>query len=531
MPGRLEIILTAVLIVAISPAARGQTAEPLAAACSPNGNTFNRQPAPNAVGQYDQTVAMLPNAGSGGGDLVFGTALDARALPPLGFLPGQSADAFYVQRSNSNCAADLEGELPTIQSNTGDLYAFFGSPTVVADPARGAFFIADLRVGAGFAVGVIKATPATLLNTAQCPNGTVPNPVPCFVPVAQLPNFVPFISSSGLFAPSIAVDQRPTGTGTGAGDVYTTVAQNNADGSRTSISLSACTNTLSRCSNLVTVSGSDTRTSNPWVQVRPDGGITVSYVQRESNTPTSAMDLRFVNCQPGGSPHPPTCAPPVPVVTETQPAGIPGEVQLTPQYVNPFIIQSVDPTWPKHVHRLESDGATVTTFLVYDRCDTPGITGDEIFVPLCPKTDVAILTSTDGGATWSPPQKASNAAGQQFFGNVALDASTGTVNIAYYSTENDPLKTSMQVFLAQVPAGEVSPGTPQQVTSALYDGPLGGFNGNTGLPGSYLGVAAGGTGQAGQSRVYIHFSGSVTPGIYDGVPFPVTNNILTSFPY
>src|SRR5579862_4784537 len=89
----------------------------VAAACTPNGNVFNLQAPQNAVGQFNETVAVLPGAGSTGGDLVFGTALDQRSFPPLGFLPGQDADAFYVQRSNSNCAADVEGELPPIVSS------------------------------------------------------------------------------------------------------------------------------------------------------------------------------------------------------------------------------------------------------------------------------------------------------------------------------------------------------------------------------------------------------------------------------
>jgi hypothetical protein len=505
----------------------GQAAQPSVLGCAPNGNTFNLQSAANAVGQFNEAVAVLLNAGGSGGDLVFGTALDARSLPPLGFLPGQDADAFYVQRSNSTCAADLEGELPVILSNTGDVYAIFGNPIVVADPAHGAFFVADLRYSGEFAVGLMKATPATLLNTTACPNGTETGPANCFVSVAQLANIVS--AATDLFSPSLAVDQRTAGTG--AGDVYIAVVNDNENTAANAIFISACANTLANCSDAVKISGSDTRAGNPWVQVRPDGGITVSYVERESDTPTSAMDIRFVNCQPAGSPKAPTCTAPLPVIRETQPAGIPGEVQLSPQYVNPISLNAVDPTYPKHVDRLESDGTTITTFLVYDRCGTPGITGDEIFSPLCPKTDVAILSSTNGGSTWSPLQQVSSAAGQQFFGNVALDVSTGTVNIAYYSTENDPLKTSMQIFLAQVAPGETSPGTPQQITSALYDGPLGGFNGNEELSGSYLGVAAAGTGQAGQSRVYIHFSGSVTPGSYNGVSFFVTNNILTSFQY
>ncbi|HTT65865.1 MAG TPA: hypothetical protein VMG35_28640 [Bryobacteraceae bacterium] len=519
----------AILFTGITLSASAGRAQSSGTGCSPNGRVFNLQGPKNAVGQFNETVAVLPGAGAHGTDLVFGTALDARALPPLGFLPGQDADAFYVQRANSACAADVEGEMPPIQSNTGDVYNIFGNPVVTADPARGAFFAADLRYSGQFAVGVMKATRATLLNTSACPNGTEANPAACFVPVAQLANIVSLNSSSGLFSPSLSVDQRTAGTG--AGDVYIAVAQNNADGTTASISLSACANTLRDCSRPMVISGSDTRTSNPWVAVRPDGGVTVSYVEREANTPVSAMDIRFVNCQPGGSPNAPTCTAPAPVIREPQPAGVPGEVLLSPQYVNPLELAAPDLTYPKHVDRLESDGTTVTTFLVYDRCETSGITGDEIFVPLCPKTDVVILSTTDGGATWSPAQKVSNASGQQFFGNLALDASTGTVNIAYYSTENDALKTAMQIFLAQVAPGETSPGAPVQITATLYDGPLGGFNGDEELPGSYLGIAAGGTGQPGQSRVYIHFSGSVTPGNYDGVLFPVANDILTSLQY
>jgi hypothetical protein len=246
----------------------------------------------------------------------------------------------------------------------------------------------------------------------------------------------------------------------------------------------------------------------------------------------SPQEIRFVTCTPNGAPNPPACAPPIPVLTENQPAAVPGEIQLVPQNINPVALSAADPTLPKHVSRLESDGQTVTTFLVYDRCDVPLYNpGMGIFVPVCPKTDVVATSSTDGGTTWSPVQKVSGANGQQLFGNLALDGSTGTVNIAYYSTENDPLKTRMQVFLTQIPPGQTSPTTPVQITSNLYDGPLGGFNNTEGLPGNYLGIAAAGTGAAGQSRTYVHFTGSVALGSYAGALFPVTSNILTRFQY
>jgi len=507
------------------------TAQEASTGCTPNGNKFNLAPLKNAVGQFDESVAVLPGAGLNGADLVIGTALDTRPLPPVGFVGDIMADAIYVQRDASDCGADLEGELPFIV--TGDLGSFeiFGHPIVVADPAHGAFFVADLRYnGPGLAVGLLKTTPAILLNTTQCPNGTVPGTGVCFVQAAQIANYETFSTITDLFDPSIAVDQRTTGTG--AGDVYVASAQTNLAGLNepTSVTLSACANNMEVCSSSVTISGTDQRAGAPWVYVRPDGGITISYVNAVKVSPSSPLDIRFVNCTPGGAPHPPTCAAPVPVLTEDQPTGIPGEVQLSPQNINPILLESPDPMLPKHIDRLESDDTTVTTFLVYDRCDVPLYAVGDLF-PLCPKTDVVVTSSTDGGNTWSPIQKVSDAEGQQLFGNLALDASTGTVNIAYYSTENDPLKTRMQVFLAQILPGETTAGTPQQITSQLYDGALGGFNNTESLPGNYLGIAAGGTGTAGQSVVYIHFTGSIADGIYNGVTFPVINNLLTRFQY
>ena len=74
---------------------------------SPNGNRFNLEPRPDAVNQTARSVGFLLNGAGPGTDLVVGTALDARGLQ--GTL--ESEDGFYIQRSNSNCAADSEGGL------------------------------------------------------------------------------------------------------------------------------------------------------------------------------------------------------------------------------------------------------------------------------------------------------------------------------------------------------------------------------------------------------------------------------------
>jgi hypothetical protein len=158
----------------------------------------------------------------------------------------------------------------------------------------------------------------------------------------------------------------------------------------------------------------------------------------------------------------------------------------------------------------------------------------------CPKTDVVLTSSQDGGNTWSPIVKVTNKPGQQFFANVATDNSTGTVNIGYYSTQNDPAFERPQVFLAQVAPGSTTIGTTQQLTTAfsdvqattdLFGFPQPGF-GPTGEPfGDRIGIAAGGSGIAGQSHAYVGFTSNNVSGVYSGVNSPDINNHLTRLDY
>jgi hypothetical protein len=205
-----------------------------------------------------------------------------------------------------------------------------------------------------------------------------------------------------------------------------------------------------------------------------------------------------------------------------------------------------DELYPRHVNRLESDGKTVTTFMVYDQCDVAAIQphgiGGSFGVEgsfgvggsFCPKTDVVMTSSTDDGATWSPLTKVSSSAGQQFFGAIANDTSTGTVNIAYYSTENDFFQIRPQVFLAQILPGTTSVGTPQMLTSANADvqaTPPISFDVQPTFFGSQIGVAALGTGIAGQSTAYVSFTWNSVAGTYNGVSSPDVNNHLATFHY
>ena len=116
-----------------------------------------------------------------------------------------------------------------------------------------------------------------------------------------------------------------------------------------------------------------------------------------------------------------------------------------------------------------------------------------------------------------------------------MDSSTGTVNIAYYSTENDTtFQTHPQVFLAQIAPGTTSVGTPNLLTSAsIYP------NTTAAIPtqfeplglGDRIGLAGAGTGTAGESHAYVGFTWNSVFGTYGGVSLPDMNNHLTFLQY
>ena len=491
--------------------------QPNPSPCSgPNGSRFNLEPRPNAVVQAAQSVAFLRSRASHGADLVLATATDMRAIT------GVSFDAFYVQRSSPNCKPDLEGELPIISNSFDSEFVPNGTPIALADPARDAFFIADIRFGAftdASGVGILRATAKQLLNKTACPAGTQSHgSAGCFTAAAVF-NIVPL--NTFLSSPQIAVDQRTKGTG--AGDVYAVVTENDHNTGKTSISLMACTNADLNCSTTTALLSENNRNVDfSSVGVRPDGTITIAY--RSTTFPgINPEDIKFVTCKPNGAPAAPTCSAPMLVAHEK-----------TPDFDSFVGATVLDAPYPVHTNRTEKDGK-VTTFIVYDRCEAPVLQFAISIAGFCPKTDVAITSSSDGGHTWSPVTKVTDSKGQQFFGMIATDASTGTVNLAYYSTENDPGRQEhVQVFLAQIAPGTTTVGKPQLLTSAFADPhadpPTFVLFQPNGL-GDRLGLAAAGTGTSGQSHAYVTFTWNSVFGTYNGVPSVDTNNHFAAFKY
>jgi hypothetical protein len=502
------------VLMGLQPMAQAQTSP-----CNgPNGNLFNLEPRPNAVVQVARSIAVLPNP-AGNNNLIVAVGADARGMgaPPTPIISG---DAFYVERTSSDCTPDFEGGLPAILTPE-NLFVPDGSVSVIADPARDQFFIVDLDFGGPpdeNGLGIYRTTSANLNSTSACPSGTELGTASCFTTVA-VTNITQ--ADGFLLHPNIAVDPRTKGVG--AGDLYTVVTQRNSDNKTFHISLTACTNGLN-CGNSISISPTaDTGPDFAWVQVRPDGGVTISY--RNTTSPgVKPEEIKFVTCTPAGAPNPPTCGAPVLVTTIKNPVfdTMIGDLSMR------------DELSPRHINRLESDGKTVTTFMVFDECDVTVIQQHGGGQPFCPKNDVVMISSTNAGATWSPVTLVSSSPGQQFFGAIANDTSTRTVNIAYYSTENDFFQLRPQVFLAQILPGTTSAGKPQLLTSASADVQASPPIVELFQPaffGDRIGIAATGTGIAGESTAYVSFTWTSVAGTYNGVSSPDVNNHLTTFQY
>ena len=476
-----------------------------------SGTRFNLEPRTNPLPQNTESVDFLPNRVSPGVDLVVGAANDQRSNI-AGF------DAYYVHRQGTTCGADFEGTLSTASID----------PTVVADPARDAFFLADMFLSLSQVVEVGRTTAANLLSSTACPSGTQLNGRnPNCWPVIGTADFTnSSITQAALSDPHITVDPRKSGTG--AGDVYVVAQYENVTKvpAVASVQIIACTNLTLTCGSPVVVSGTDTFGSFPYVQVRRDGIITISYwtFTKPFGSQPNPIDVKFVTCKPQGAPKAPLCSTPTLVATSSVPGLFaPGDSGVH------------DSLFAKHSNRLEASG-TFTTFLVYDRCQS--IVGSPNFAaPACSKVDVVFTFSTDSGATWSAPEAVESGAGHQFFGTIRNDTSTETINIAYYSTQDDFFLQRAKVRLRQIAAGSTVL-APANVLTAHSTDPDAGIQdlivpGGQGVIdfGDRIGLAAAGTGTAGQSKVYVHYTWNNVFGTFNGTSQPDQNNTLLGLSY
>jgi hypothetical protein len=492
------------------------------------GAKFNLELAANAVPQQQENVDFIPNRVGVDEDLVVAGAFDARGLAPAGAKWDGSLSGYYVHRSTiPDCNPQFEGGLPPIVAQ-GKTFPGDGGTVVAADSVRDAFFAADLRldlIDSLSAIGLFRASSATLLNPTLCPNGThtAAQAAACWGTTA--PVLIDQQGSGGANAsqdyPSLGLDERPSKAGVGAGDVYV------AFGSGIVISLAACNGTTLACSAPLTISdSSDLGPLGAHVEVRADGIITVTYVV--APFPAATATIKYVSCKPAGAPQTPVCGTPSVVAVESQPIGSSFFGQSL-SGMNLFVL-----TAPKHANRLEADGKTVTAFVVWDRCKTIfNLVQEQAGLTTCLDGDVVMSTSTDG-TTWSAVAPVNVGKGHQFFPSIAADASTGIVNIAYYDTAADRFDNRMRVSLNQIAPGGTTVGPLLHLTSTPIPWNADPSNNPFAINDFdfHFGMKARGMGTPGHSRAYASFTSTADrPGKYKGLPVPEQNNNLQKLIY
>src|SRR5580698_3335949 len=184
------------------------------------GARFNLEPRVNAVPQNEANADFLPNRIGAGEDLIVQAANDWRGnLAPAHW--DQNVSAYYVHRKAGGCSVQFEGGLPTFTFQ-GNTEFGVGGTVVAADPARDAFFMADIRLSTTGGVGLFRASASALLSASQCANGThtLAQATACWASTPPVLLFPQPSFDSVADQPQLAVDERATGAGTGAGDVY-----------------------------------------------------------------------------------------------------------------------------------------------------------------------------------------------------------------------------------------------------------------------------------------------------------------------
>jgi hypothetical protein len=507
-PAAVEQARARLLRMAAQPQAVETESDEKSAPCNGSaGARFNLEPRANAEPQNEPVADFILNGVGQGEDLIVQAANDWRGEYPNKKW-NDSISGYYVHSSKTaDCSVQFEGGLPDIGQTFG-----FGEGAVAADPVRRAVFMADGRYPAG--IGLFRATTANLLNPKICPPGThlEAQAESCW---GQTPPVL--LGPNGTFPGlgNVVVDERATGTG--AGDVY--VLWND-----TYEYLVACTNSLAQCSSPLNVGGKGNIISaGAYIQVRTDGLITISYeISQYVNE-----SILFVTCTSAGAPNPPVCQQPTTAATIAHPiptAEFPN--QILQNITNAGMV-----TYPKHVNRQENNGG-FTTFLVYDDCKNPYTPPPPPNDPptLCLSAEVNMTLSTDNGQTWSNPVSVNVANAHQFYPSIALDASTGTVSIAWYSTEGDRFFHDIRVFMAQIAPGSTALGPAKPVTTFspidTDPGPETFYLGD-----ANMGAIAHGTGKAGQSHLYLSFDSAAVNGTYNKKPLPELNNHIKLITY
>jgi len=275
--------------------------------------------------------------------------------------------------------------------------------------------------------------------------------------------------STFIDKPHLRVDERTSGTG--AGDVYLTWTNFDLAHGTSSIQITVCRQNLSGtsdCSTPLAISGADSQTQFSHISVRPDGVITVTYIDLigvATSNPfitRQQFDIKYVSCKANGAPSAPTCAAPLLVASEMQPLAFGGSLEADYYRVN---------TYPTHDYRIK-DGI-YEEFLAWSRCKTDPYTivgsAYPVLFLVCSDADVVLTWSqtdeTGSPLGWAPVAPLNDHEKDQVMPWVKTDHSREVVNVAYLSAEKDPFGHRLIMMENQIPAASYSPYRPIAITT------------------------------------------------------------------
>lgn len=328
----------------------------------------------------------------------------------------------------------------------------FGDPVLYADRDRdagdsGVYYFANLAETSSNAIISVHRTQNNGTSWAQAANAS---------------------PSAGASFPDkewLAVDSR--GSGTGAGNVYVCYRRfGNGDGIRFSRSTNHGTSFTEIGGNL---SANPTSTQGCFVAVNRTNGEVYVIWQNSATTPRT---IRFRKSTDGGS----TFAAEATIATYSpsennstacgRPAFVDDEAGATSRAVrsSSFPYMAVDPI----------DGDIAVVF------HAAALAGGS-------ESDIAIIRSTDDGATWSPPARINaSVTGQQFFGSIAINKS-GKYRAMWYSTQNSATDRLIDVYSAVSNDGGVTWGGSGRITNVSFDRPITNPNFDTFIVSCYMG--------------------------------------------
>ena len=337
-----------------------------------------------------------------------------------------------------------DGDLPKVTLPLTSSPTLSGGDPAVDSSSTGAFYFSNLYY-----------------NFSTSKFAGCPKKAPCESAILVFPSVSPSSLSSCLGtgcwgSPKIVVDTTFTETPAGGGvfndkdwmavdrtshasGLYITYTAFNLGNSQSTMDMVRCTYDLTSCSTSTVISGSDVSTQGSFVAVRPDGSIAVVYVSYDM----APFKIRGVQCSPGtGVTF--TCTAPTTIATITN--GFSSLVN--DDFRVPTLPQVAVDYGNAHPDRV---------IVVWQECMTEGVAGSTFVILNCPQPFIR-AAYTDAVAM-AGPWTTVNATSNGFFPTIAIDSSKGTVNVAYYSTINDPWAHRLDLFVSQYPSGAF-PGTP-----------------------------------------------------------------------